>query len=680
MVPVELLGYVPFPRITAQPYALSLAPYSFLWLELQPAPAPADPPTMSSGESTLDLVTTASGNIWSDLLAGPGQSLLHELLPPYLARQRWFGAKSRTISSIRIADWFEVPQTLAAVTPVSAKEKSVIPSGVVREANNGVEGPAVGKKNKSVILSEATAGSGVEGPAFAPAAIVFLSITYADAQPDTPPETYQLPLALTTGPDAETIRADAPHSILASLTTAEGPAILHDATAREDFRQTLLSLIEERGTLYAQSPTCKDSPENELPSLSGIPSPGLAEARGPNPLPARTSSAEQSNTSILYDQKLILKLFRRLQPGENPDVEIGRFLTEVAHFPRIAPFLGEIRGRNNNGEQTTLAMLQGLVENEGDGWEFTLDELARYYESVSTLALPPDTGAPPSFLTELPSSGEPSSAIPAEAREHAGLSLDAAALLGRRTAELHLALATPTDNPAFTPEPFTPDALAADVTRIRAQITGALDALKRAFNTLPDELTTDSAALILSRRAQLFARAHAIAEIPPAEAGMRIRIHGDYHLGQLLRSRNDYVILDFEGEPARPLAQRRAKQSPLKDVAGMVRSFSYAAYSALDRFAQRNPSAARSLEPWAQLWQNAASTAFLDAWRATMAAAEPTPARNPSAAHLTPQPLQAQRLLNAYLLEKALYELLYELNNRPAWVRIPLAGILSLRE
>jgi maltose alpha-D-glucosyltransferase/alpha-amylase len=139
-------------------------------------------------------------------------------------------------------------------------------------------------------------------------------------------------------------------------------------------------------------------------------------------------------------------------------------------------------------------------------------------------------------------------------------------------------------------------------------------------------------------------------------------------LGQVLRTRGDYVILDFEGEPARPLAERRAKQSALRDLAGMLRSFSYAAYSALDHFIQRHPGAQRSLESWAQLWENAVSTEFLAAWRSAVAI-------NP---HLTPQPRQAHRLLNAYLLEKALYELLYELNNRPAWVRIPLAGILAL--
>ncbi len=307
-------------------------------------------------------------------------------------------------------------------------------------------------------------------------------------------------------------------------------------------------------------------------------------------------------------------------------------------------------------------MLQGLVENEGDGWQHTLEELARYFEAVASCPPPKDVGTVPTFLTD-PGTGQ----IPADAREHAGLYLEAAALLGRRTGEMHLAFATPTDDPAFASEPFSQHDLAADAARIDSQIVRTLDALKHSFNTLSDELTTDSAH-ILSQRRDLLRRSHAIMDSPPQDAGLRTRIHGDYHLGQVLRARGDYVILDFEGEPARTLTERRAKQSPLRDVAGMLRSFSYAAYSALDAYTQRHTGTAKSLEPWAQLWQNAVSTEFLTAWRTTVVA-------NP---HLTPQPQQAQRLLNAYLLEKALYELLYELNNRPAWVRIPIAGILAL--
>jgi maltose alpha-D-glucosyltransferase / alpha-amylase len=599
MVPVEMLGYVPFPTITAQPYALTLSPYSFLWLELQPAAEAPEPIALQAGERTLQLLSpTLDG-----LLTGTGLELLQQILPTYLPHQRWFGAKSRTIKTVNVLDWVQVPNINAA--------------------------------------------------------LVFLELTYENEAEGEAKDIYQLPLTISTGEEVENIRIANPGSIIATLTTPTGPAILHDAVAREDLRQSLLHLIEHISEVPAQQGF-----------IQGQKSSAFAESRGTGPLPARTGSAEQSNTSILYDTKLIMKLFRRLQPGENPDTEIGRFLTETAHFPRIAPFLGDIRLTPQNSEPITVAMLQGLVENEGDGWQWTLDELSRYYESASTNHPPHDVGKPPSFLDPLEKEAESESHK--IAHEHAGLYLDAAALLGRRTAEMHLALATPTEDAAFSAEPFSPFDLEADATRIDAQIVRTLDALKRGMSQLSDDATVDSAALLLSRRIDLFARANIITSSPPGGSGQRIRIHGDYHLGQVLRSRGDYVILDFEGEPARPLVERRAKQSPLKDVAGMLRSFSYASYAGLTAFTQRRPpnneADARNLEAWARLWQNTVATEFLRSYRQAISV-------NSS---LIPKSSQAHILLNAYLLEKALYELLYELNNRPAWVRIPLTGILAL--
>jgi maltose alpha-D-glucosyltransferase/alpha-amylase len=249
---------------------------------------------------------------------------------------------------------------------------------------------------------------------------------------------------------------------------------------------------------------------------------------------------------------------------------------------------------------------------------------------------------------------------------------------------MHLALTTPTDDPAFAAEAFNQEDLTRDARRIDAQITSALEALKIKLSTLKDSIA-DDAALLLSRRIDLFARANAITS--QSAAGLRIRIHGDYHLGQTLRTAGtpgeqagkdeadagDFVLLDFEGEPARPLAERRQKQSPLKDVAGMIRSLSYAAFSGLDQFLAASPELARSpasesLTAWALFWQNSVSSEFLRTYRATIAA-------NPA---LLPSAQQSQAMLGGYLLEKALYELLYELNNRPSWLRIPLAGILAL--
>jgi maltose alpha-D-glucosyltransferase/alpha-amylase len=261
---------------------------------------------------------------------------------------------------------------------------------------------------------------------------------------------------------------------------------------------------------------------------------------------------------------------------------------------------------------------------------------------------------------------------PPEAVKYGGTALEAAALLGRRTAEMHLALAIHTDDPAFAAEPFTAVDQGRDARRIEAQITSTLDALKGKLPALAD-VVADDAALLLSRRRELIARAHAI-ESGPA-TGKRIRIHGDYHLGQTLRTgtdpaSGDFVLLDFEGEPARPLIERRQKQSPLKDVAGMVRSFSYAAHSGVNHFLAEGSSetAPETLAAWARLWQNSVASEFLKAYRVAIAA-------NPD---LLPPSGQAQTLYTAYLLEKALYELLYELNNRPTWLRIPISGILSM--
>jgi maltose alpha-D-glucosyltransferase / alpha-amylase len=401
----------------------------------------------------------------------------------------------------------------------------------------------------------------------------------------------------------------------------------------------------------------------------------LNGVRAANRLPSRMGSAEQSNTSIRYGDEFILKLFRRLEPGENPDVEVGRFLTEVARFPSIPTFFGEISLAETSGEKTTLAMLQGLVTEASDGWEWFLEEIAEMLTRVGEIS-PPDALPGSSFFRDPPPLSE--------SLRPFSHSLDAAALLGRRTAELHLALATRTDNPAFRSESLREEDLAREAERIEVQLKCAFDALRPQLSRL-DESTSDAAALLLSRRAELAARAHAVASL--AAGGQRIRIHGDFHLGQTLRTRGtvknaqtpqangggDFVFLDFEGEPARSLSERRQKHSPLKDVAGMLRSFSYAAHFALNRFFESlgektNASPKETLGKWAQAWQNEASARFLHAYRVAIGANS----------ELLPPLESAQVLLDAYLLEKAVYELVYELNNRPAWLGIPISGILSL--
>jgi maltose alpha-D-glucosyltransferase/alpha-amylase len=617
--PVEMLGYVPFPVITEAPYAITLAPYSFFWLELQPAAvrpsAPAIDHAIGAPANGVDGVArnspTAAATIsLANLLRGRGLDLLESLLPRYIAQQRWFGSKSRTIRSAHIAS--SIPIGEAAV--IALVEVCYEPNG---PASNGSE----------------TNASPLNGHALA-----------------EEPELYQLPLSIASGEQAAALRASRPHAILATLNSGdqhpgEPPPVLFDASASPEFQAALLRLIAAPSRAWNTVP----NPEIATHRSSSLDQQRLVD------LPSRLSSAEQSNTSILYDDFAILKLFRRLRPGENPDVEVARFLTDVAHFNAIPAYLGDLHRIADN---TTLAFLQTFAPNEGDGWAWTLDELGHFYEAVANCPPPSSTGPSPNFI-------EPAGP-PSDLMEHATVYLDAAHLIGRRTAELHLALATATDNPSFTAQPYSEKDLADDRQRIQRQALAALNALQNAVGDLPADASS-LASDLLRQRDDLLARIRALTG-DPAHFGSRIRIHGDYHLGQLLRSRTDFLIVDFEGEPAKSLEERRQKQSPLRDVAGMLRSFSYAARAGLDLHLQRHPRNHATLEAWSTAWENAAGNAFLRGYRDAAAA------RN----DLLPAPAQAHIMLLALLLEKAMYELLYEMNNRPSWLPIPLQGLLAI--
>ncbi len=477
-------------------------------------------------------------------------------------------------------------------------------------------------------------------------ALAFVEVVYTAGDP----ESYLLALGLMFGKASDDLRAAYPGAVLARVDSPEDEGVLHDAFFGDNSSEALLNLLAESG----QVPSRKGV-------IQGVPSRIFDKLRGDEALVPRLGSAEQSNTSIIFGDKLILKLFRRQQAGPNPDTEIGRYLTEETNFTNVAPFGGSIEYLSEGQHTSTVAMLQGLVANEGDGWQWTLEELDRYYELTASRSLPAEhlPEAQPSLL--FMSEAEES----IFAREHLGIYLEAAGLLGVRTAEMHLALAQKTEDPAFSPEPTTPE----DLDRLRENLiehaAAAFDALKENLSHLSDN-AVELAGLVLSRRRLVL---HRLRQLAGGEIhALRTRIHGDYHLGQVLRAKGDFVILDFEGEPARPLEERRAKQSPLKDVAGMLRSFSYAAFSAMMKYASRRPEDYEQLEPWARLWEQSASSAFLRRYREEMSGASVLPA----------QPAQFERLLEIYMLDKALYELVYELNNRPNWVRIPLTGILAL--
>jgi maltose alpha-D-glucosyltransferase/alpha-amylase len=540
---------------------------------------------------------------WESILEGLGRLRLETVeLPEYLPKQRWFAGKSRGIKSIRIADW--IPLNLPLNAPSDASQSA---------------------------------------------------LALVEVEFDTgPPDLYFLPLAMSFADAENELQRTAPNAIIAPVLSQRGVGLLCDGAFDDETCALLFSLIENASRINSRQG-----------SLRGIRGKAFLDLRAPAEatLQVRRSSAEQSNTSILFGDRFILKLFRRQEPGLNPDAEIGQYLTEKTNFDRIPPFAGSIEVDGLaaiDGKLASLAMLQGLVANEGDGWKWTLEELDRYYAACAPLPFPENLSA--EFQGPLELSDNPPTQV---ARDHLGVYLEAGATLGRRTAELHLALAAPTDDPAFAPEALTDVDLQAQLAGIRQHASGVLDVLKERLSHLPDEVV-EIAASLLSRRRQILD--HFGTLNGDFQRTQRIRIHGDYHLGQVLRAKTDFVILDFEGEPARPLAVRRSKQCPLKDVAGMLRSFGYAAYAGLMNYTARHPEDVTRLEPWAQLWERSAAAEFLHAYREAAQGAD----------FLPPRDVDFRKLLNVFLLDKALYEVLYELNSRPAWVRIPLMGIMSL--
>ncbi|HEX5430650.1 MAG TPA: putative maltokinase, partial [Bryobacteraceae bacterium] len=461
------------------------------------------------------------------------------------------------------------------------------------------------------------------------------------------PQTYAMPLAISPAEAVERWRESAPGAMLTPIATPEGSGVLHDAILDDAASAALLALVEMSGELQARHGVMRGVPGAALPSL-----------RGDSPLASRPLLGEQSNSSIAYGDRLLLKLFRRYQPGPSPECEMERYLTQKG-FEHIPAFAGLIEYRPKHGDRGVVAMLQAWVANEGDGWQSTIEELERYYENCAPLSFP-EGGLGSGDLMQL--SEEPLSQL---AQDHVGIYLDSAAKLGRRTAELHRALAASSDDPAFDPEPISPEDVQALLAHLRDQASRTFETLRDNVSRLPDDVL-ELAGLTLGRRRQILD--HFRAPISDAPQGVRMRIHGDYHLGQVLRVRADYVIVDFEGEPARSLAERRAKQSPLKDVAGMLRSFSYGAYATLISYTARRPEDFARLEPWARLWERSACAGFLRAYREAAQGADFLPAARED----------FRRLLSAFWLDKALYEFSYELNNRTAWLRIPLMGILSL--
>ncbi len=539
---------------------------------------------------------------WDTALQGDAKEELEEILRDYLRRCRWFGGKSQPIRKVRIAEAIAMPHAVAE------------------------------------------------------AYVALIQVDYAAGGE----ETYLLPFTFAEGQRADDLQRWAQHAVVARLDVRKGKeelthGVLCDASQEASFAEALLDVIAKRRSFKGTSGEVVALRTRAFGRLRGPEETRLS----PSPL-----QAEQSNTCVRYDNRLILKLFRRPPPGVNPDLEVGRFLTERARFPHIAPVAGALEYQARRQQPITLGILHGFVPNEGDAWRYTLDAVKAFFERALARRVGVD---------EIPVPQEPlldliAKQPPLLARELLGTYLEAARLLGRRTAELHLALASASDDPNFGREPFTTLHQRSLYQSMRNLTLNVLGQVQESLPRLP-EGAREAAKQISGLRDGIIKRFHGL--VGRKLSAVRIRCHGDYHLGQVLYTGKDFVIIDFEGEPARSVSERRQRRSPLIDVAGMLRSFDYAVQASLLGPQAEGTVRAEDLpglERWARFWERWASSAFLRAYLVRS-----------NKAGLVPQAAEElDLLLTVFLLEKGIYEVGYELNNRPGWLRIPLQGMLKL--
>lgn len=468
--------------------------------------------------------------------------------------------------------------------------------------------------------------------------LLIIEVSYTEGLPSL----YLLPLAFSMLPKAQKILEEAGHAVICRLHIGNEVGIIYDASYDEEFQKKLLALM---------------STSKKIKGRYG----DFVFYRGKNfkkllkgdtlPLSSRLVKVEQSNTSFFYGDKFFLKLYRRLDEGRNPELEILQILTEKTRFSNIPAFAGFIDYKTQQSKETmTVALLQEFITNVGDAWTFSQNELREYFEKVlSRKELDISKCKCPEVMEEL----------------IGGLYLEMVSLLGIRTAEFHLAMSSISDEEGFSPEPFSILYQRSFYQSIKILVNKNIQLLRKKANEIP-EFIKASAELIISSENEILRWVQmALSKKLSTE---KIRIHGDFHLGQVLFTGKDFVIMDFEGEPQRALSERKLKYSPFKDVAGMIRSFHYAAFAAIFLSSTFREEDTDRLKLWIEPWYQYVSEVYLKSYLKTVK----------DSSFVPKQKEEMKTLLNIFLLDKAIYELGYELNNRPDWIVIPIKGIESI--
>lgn len=481
-----------------------------------------------------------------------------------------------------------------------------------------------------------------------PAFLLLLEVTYQDGLP----EWYQLPIAYGKDPYANQVKENCPQAVISRIKIGgEAEGVLFDAVYGFAFQEAIISGMASQQILSSKN--------NEL-HFSG--NKALKQhIRETEKIKPRVLSGEQSNTSISYDGKYFFKLYRKVDHAINPDMEITHFLTHEAKFKNIPAFVGAVEWKYRDNSMV-LGMMQEMIVGGTDAWENMLDRLTDFNEKILTasdITLPSELKG---TLTD-PVGYED---IPVELKELLDMpTAEQAALLGIRTAQMHLALASKSNLPDFKPEAFSLHYQRSIYSSLQTLMRSTFQSLNKNLKKLPEGIKAEAEELIAMKEGILAEMKNIYSRKIDT---MKIRIHGDYHLGQVLFTGNDFILLDFEGEPARSYSERRLKRSALRDVAGMLRSFHYAAYGSLYLDNQIRNEDITKLLPYVEQWYHYMSGFFIKSYLETVGDSIIIPHKKEDLGIL----------LQFYQLQKAIYELNYELNNRPRWAKVPLRGIKSI--
>ncbi len=465
------------------------------------------------------------------------------------------------------------------------------------------------------------------------------------------PEMYALPVSIATGDQEKAIRDYYPKSIIAPIQMGNKKGVLYDAVYHEEFRHTLYRLMIQKKKLHIGDGELSGYISKEAEKI-------LKKEKG-NGVKSKILNAEQSNTSIIFNDQYFFKIYRKLDRAHNPDLEITRFLTERTDFGNVPRFVGALEFRQGKHLPMILGMMQDMVPNQGDAWAYIGDVLKRFFDRKLTEDRNVKVPSPVGTLTK-PVEFEQ---IP-EIMQNllGGAYVERVRLLGQRTAEMHLALASHPEEKGFEPEAYSLHYQRSLYSSLVSQVRNSFDLLKKKLSVLPDSVRAEAEEVMGMRQDILKFMQRVYDHKINTE---KIRTHGDYHLGQVLFTGKDFIIIDFEGEPARTFSERRLKRSALRDVAGMIRSFHYAAFYQLIQNTTFRIEDVAYLETWAEQWYHYVSSFFMQAYM--------DKARGQNFLPDTQEDMDL--LLQIFILEKAIYELNYELNNRPDWVIIPIRGI-----